>query len=375
MRLHVVSLPHTQTTHAYDWCAYTAKVRKFATMMHRAGHEVYLYAGEENEAECTELVPVVKRADLERWFPDTPADANAFTLVTGRDPWDPRTPWFETMNVRAAAAINERRGARDFLCCIMGRSQEPISWVIPELVPVEFGIGYTGTFAPYRAFESYAHMHYVHGYYHEDRAHNFDTVVPNYFDPEEYTAELERGDHLLYLGRLDECKGVRIAVEAARFTGATLHVAGQGNTGLLDPENVYHGVVTGDAKRELLGQAAAVMVPSLYLEPFGGVAVEAMMSGTPVVTPDWGAFTETVRHGVTGVRCRTMRDYVNAIEAIRSSSIDHEAIRAEAVRFYSTEACTELYLEWFERILTMYDGGAGYYAGVEQLLEQGARDA
>jgi ethanolamine utilization microcompartment shell protein EutL len=61
MRLHLVSLPHTQTTAAYSWCAYTQKVSHFADMMTERGHEVTLYAGEHNEGDCAELVtpPVI----------------------------------------------------------------------------------------------------------------------------------------------------------------------------------------------------------------------------------------------------------------------------------------------------------------------------
>jgi hypothetical protein len=38
--LHILCLPHTQTTRAYDHCAYTAKVRKFASMMAAEGCRV-----------------------------------------------------------------------------------------------------------------------------------------------------------------------------------------------------------------------------------------------------------------------------------------------------------------------------------------------
>jgi hypothetical protein len=59
MRFHVVSLPHTQTTKDFAGCAYTEKVRRFCNMMKGLGHTVYLYAGEENEANVDELIPCI----------------------------------------------------------------------------------------------------------------------------------------------------------------------------------------------------------------------------------------------------------------------------------------------------------------------------
>lgn len=68
--LHIVSLPHTQTTAEYTHCAYTQKVRKFCNMMSDLGHEVILYASEENEARVSELVTVITKDEQRRIFGD-----------------------------------------------------------------------------------------------------------------------------------------------------------------------------------------------------------------------------------------------------------------------------------------------------------------
>ena len=59
MRFHIVGLPHAQTTTEYMSCAFTQKVRLFSKMMYEAGHIVYLYAGEYNDAPCTEFVTCI----------------------------------------------------------------------------------------------------------------------------------------------------------------------------------------------------------------------------------------------------------------------------------------------------------------------------
>lgn len=59
MRFHVISLPHTNTTKEFVWCAYTEKVRRFCNMMTSLGHTVYLYGGSENEAEVEEFISCI----------------------------------------------------------------------------------------------------------------------------------------------------------------------------------------------------------------------------------------------------------------------------------------------------------------------------
>jgi glycosyltransferase involved in cell wall biosynthesis len=347
MRLHVVGLPHTETTVAYSWCAYTQKVRRFCDMMSARGHQVFLYAGPRNEASCSEHVVCVDELPPAGTIPEFYADA----------------PPFAQFNQRAIAAIGERLEARDFVCLIGGTAQQPIADAFPAHQVVEFGIGYGGVIAStHHVFESYAWMHTVLGALTGGDSHRadgrfFDAVIPNYYDPAEFPAGDADGDYLLFIGRLIERKGIQIALDAAAVSGLELIVAGAGDYPL--PDWVDHRGVVGPVERaELMGGARALLSPTLYVEPFGGVAVEAQLCGTPVVTTDWGAFTETVEHGVTGFRCRTLAEFTNAIE--RAGSLDRDRIREHAIATWSLDAIGPRYESYFERLQTLW--GDGFYA-------------
>src|SRR5262249_51009407 len=127
--------------------------------------------------------------------------------------------WFRSMSECTISNIRERMQSGDFLCLIAGQAQQPIADALPELPCVEFGIGYGGVFAPYRVFESYAWMHVVLGATEGSPGsdgHFYHTVIPNYFEDEEFTLGAGDGDYLLYAGRLIERKGVHIITEIAK---------------------------------------------------------------------------------------------------------------------------------------------------------------
>jgi glycosyltransferase involved in cell wall biosynthesis len=362
-RLHVVSLPHTQTTAAYNACAYTQKVRKFGKMMTARGHEVFIYSGEENDAECTEHIVSVTKAQQAEWFGEY--DQSGFYPIT----WDPNDVHWREMNWRASQQIRERAEPRDIVCIIAGVCQAQIAHDLSHLQSCEWGIGYSGTFSPNKCWESYAWMHYCYGDQRIGDGIWFDTVIPNFFDPEEFPAARrspKAKPYLLYVGRLIGRKGVHIANQISKETGLPLKIAGQGGKqwgkGYVQADEMrlegdieYLGLVDIDQRAKLMSGAAAVLVPTTYIEPFGGVAVEAMMSGTPAITTDWGAFTETVPQGIGGYRFRTLGGGRQAVED--AMLLDRDAIRAYAHGRFSLETVGAQYEEWFDRLSLLWGQG------------------
>jgi glycosyltransferase involved in cell wall biosynthesis len=352
MRFHVVGLPHCNTTHAFSACAFTSRVRKFASMMTGLGHTVYLYAGEQNEAPVEELITCISEAERLEAVGD-----RHFVMAS----FDCRLPHWRAFNARAIAGIRERAEPRDFICVIGGHAHRSIAEAFPDMMTVEFSIGYGGTFSRYRIWESYAWMHLCYGAASGGDPNSvdgrwFDAVIPGSFDPNEFPFRAEKDDYFLYLGRLTDRKGVRVAVDTCRAIGARLILAGQG-----DPPayGEYVGVVEPEARGQLLAGARALFVPTIYIEPFGNVAVEAQLCGTPVLSTDWGAMTETVLDGETGYRCRTLGEFVRGALTVDDLLLDPAGIRDRAIELYSTEAIGRKYDRHFRRLSKLW--GDGWY--------------
>lgn len=365
MTLHVVALPHTATTKDYLPCAYTQKVLNFCRMMTGLGYQVIHYGTEGSTVPC-EHVTLITAGEQEALFGAYDWRSEGFKLS-----WDANQPYWRLHNYRAVEALRPRLQPGDALCLIGGACQKPIADAYPGSMAVEWGIGYAGVFAPFRVWESYAWQHCVlgslHGAYAAD-GRFYDCVIPNSFPAEDFPAGRGDGGYVVYIGRLIRRKGVTVAAEAARAAGVLLRIAGQGGTvkdGRLwfDGTSLpldgieYCGTVGVERRAALVGGALACLVPTQYVEPFGGVAVEAQLYGTPAITTDWGAFTETVPNGLAGYRCHTLGEFVWAIR--QAASLDRDAIRARAMALYTLDAVAPMYDRYFRRLADL--AGQGWY--------------
>lgn len=114
--------------------------------------------------------------------------------------------------------------------------------------------------------------------------------------------EAERNKTLLYVGRLDVDKGVDLLAEAARRAEVPLRMIGSGPlTEMLErdyPEIELCGWQTREGIADLCQEARAVIVPTRSRETFGIAAVEALMSGLPVIISKHAMISgEVVAHG------------------------------------------------------------------------------
>ncbi|MDF3005684.1 MAG: hypothetical protein K0S22_2156 [Oscillospiraceae bacterium] len=355
LRFHLLGQAHLETHKRNSSCAFNQKILKLAKMIKDYGHTVYFYGVEGSEVTCDKFIQVSTQEVLKLTYGDYDRSKNFYKQ-------DPNDYAFQHFNINAIRAILENRQDRDILLCPMGVYQKPIADAV-DLLTIESGIGYPAVFARHRIFESYAWMHYIYGKLKIEDGVWYDAVIPNYYDPDDFPFQPNKQNYLLYFGRIVSRKGVEIASNVAKATGHQLYVVGQGS--LDDPIEhlnlgsekhiIYKPAVGPEERSELLGNAKAVLMPTYYLEPFGGVNVEAQLCGTPVITTDWGAFTETVLHGVTGYRCRVFEEFCWAVNNI--SNIDPRKCREWAEKNYSMERIGKMYEEYFQRVYHLFDDG------------------
>jgi glycosyltransferase involved in cell wall biosynthesis len=121
---------------------------------------------------------------------------------------------------------------------------------------------------------------------------------------------------LVYCGRLDRTKGIPLLLRA--FAGvrrtvpaARLRIVGEGPLrqaledqvrGLdLGAAVTFRGWIAPEKVEEEMADAWAVVMPSLWAEPLGLVAIEAILRGIPVIASAAGGPAETVEPGVSGI--------------------------------------------------------------------------
>jgi len=190
---------------------------------------------------------------------------------------------------------------------------------------------------------------------------NFVATVYHGIDLDQFTFNPQPAGYLAFLGRITPDKGLDTAIRIARQAGLPLKIAARMPLPFREDPNVRTdweywesvirpllgsdveliGEVSGAQKDAFLGNAAALLFPIRWPEPFGLVMPEALACGTPVLALRCGSVPELIQDGVTGFVRETEHALVEAVRLL--GQIDRRQCRVEAERRFSPAAMAAAY--------------------------------
>ncbi|MEE1945147.1 glycosyltransferase family 4 protein [Pedobacter sp. KR3-3] len=161
---------------------------------------------------------------------------------------------------------------------------------------------------------------------------------------------------LMFLGRLDQIKGLHTAIAVAKATNNTLWIGGnipdtadnyQYYKETLEPQFdnkqiIYLGALNDEQKNHYLGRSKALLFPIEWDEPFGMVMVEAMACGTPVIAFKRGSVPEVIQENTTGFIVHTKEEMIDAVGKL--DQITRKACRTAAQQRFDSPVIAKEYL-------------------------------
>lgn len=202
------------------------------------------------------------------------------------------------------------------------------------------------------------------GYYvsisNADRSPELDylATVYNGLDTRDFEFCKNPDDYLLYFGRIHPDKGTAEAIEIAKKSKRRLLI-----TGIIQDKGYYHervepllsadieyvGHAGPDNRKQLLGNAAALLHPINFDEPFGMSVAEAMLCGTPVIAFNRGSMSELIKDKETGYLVNNINEAVDAVGQL--SRINRRTCYHWAASRFSSDKMVTDYLNLYKKIL------------------------
>jgi len=338
VNLHVIGLFHTIVNQEHSHCAFTGKVLRFSRMMKQFDYNLIEYSNGKTESECDIHVNILSSTKLASLKDECKEqkDFHGDFAIYGSNLWT-------KFNKKLLSVIPKYVKDGDIICYPFGNCHPDLLLMFPNCYHIETGIGYPECFLNFRIYESNAWMHWHYGKERVNDGHNYHWVAPNYYDLRDWTLNSQstpavdsaESSYILYFGRITPKKGLATIVEIAKAikNGSTapqvpkkIIICGQGNQEYIDKlttENdniIYKGAITGRERSELLGNAYCLLMPTVFIEPFGGAGIEGMLCGTPLLASTYGAFSETIVDGENGFKCNTLGDWILGLNSVPTLS-------------------------------------------------------
>lgn len=363
-RFHVVDMPYTISDGSMPINPFSEKMIKFCKFMKNRGHQIFHYGHKDSQVDCDVSVSIFDRNDWETFWPQKKWEDKSNGFIDYDNQYAD-----EYMYKKASDEIKKYKSTNDIFLNFIGNSQKIISDENPDLITVEASVGYSKNFSysEWRVYESYSSLHaltgekslevdqYGDGYYNWYHA-----VIPGFFDHSKYEYSENKQDYFLYFGRVIRLKGVAYAIEATKAAGKKLIIAGPGDIvqdsqfpyGKIPDHVTCIGAVGHNERTELMKNAKCCFMMTTSAETFCNTMSESFLHGTPIISTDWGSFSENNLHGITGYRVRTLDHMVWAIKNIDKIKPINCRNWGET---FSFENAAIRYEEYFNMIMDYYE--------------------
>jgi glycosyltransferase involved in cell wall biosynthesis len=172
---------------------------------------------------------------------------------------------------------------------------------------------------------------------------------------------MPNGGYLAFLGRISPEKGPDRAIEIAARAGAKLKIAAKidkvdqaywndfiGPMVANSPNVEFVGEISEREKADFLGNAAALLFPIDWPEPFGLVMIEAMACGTPVIAFRRGSTPEVIDDGVSGILVDGLDEAVAAVRRVRA--LDRAKTRETFEKRFAIERVASEYMRIYRTL-------------------------
>lgn len=183
-------------------------------------------------------------------------------------------------------------------------------------------------------------------------------VLCNFIDVEKVKNPcFKKKDYYVYLGRINEVKGIRTLCKAAEALPYKLIVVGGGEL-LAEMQEQYKtsdiefkGQMEWNDFRPIIEGAKFMVIPSEWSENNPLTVIESQSLGTPVLGARIGGIPELIEESVTGMTFESgnVEDLKEKIELMWNASFNYKVIAENAVKWYSCEI-------YYEQLMKYYKG-------------------
>ncbi len=188
---------------------------------------------------------------------------------------------------------------------------------------------------------------------------DYAATVHHGVDVEQLHFNAKPQDYLVFFGRISHDKGTKEAITIAQQSGRKLIMAGitpekeyfekEIKPSIDNAQVVYVGSVGPEERSKLLGEAAALLHPINFDEPFGLSVIEAMACGTPVIAMNRGSMPELIIDKKTGFLVHSVVEAVAAVEQL--STISRSECRNHVEKKFTVERMVKNYIDVYRKIL------------------------